>query len=44
MPKKLLALLLLAALLLSGCAPGTVEDGYSLTLWYVEDEPLSPAL
>lgn len=44
MPKKLLAFLLLAALLLSGCASGAEETDYALTLWVVEGDPLAPAL
>lgn len=43
MRKAIPALILLLALLLSACAAQTGES-YSLTLWYVEGEPLAPAL
>ena len=43
MRKILSALLLLCALLLCACGARS-EEPYSLTLWYVEDDPLAPAL
>lgn len=44
MKRRLLALLLLAALLLAGCAESAPAVPYSLTLWYVEGDPLAAAL
>ncbi len=41
MRKTLPALLLLCALLLCACGTQS-EEPYSLTLWYVEDDPLAP--
>lgn len=43
--RRLLPLLLLCtALLLSACAGTQTTEGYSLTLWYVEGDPLAPAI
>ena len=43
--RRFLSLLLLcAALLLSACAVTQTTEGYSLTLWYVEGDPLAAAL
>lgn len=44
MRRKPFALLLLAALLLSGCAGTQNADRYALTLWYAEGDPLAPVL
>ena len=43
MRKRLLPLLL-AVLLLAGCARPAPDSAYSLTLWLVEGDPLAPAL
>ena len=43
MRKSIPVLLLLLALLLSACG-ARAEESYSLTLWYVEGDPLAPAV